>query len=151
MISDKIIINSEKRFQFFDITNEIESLIKKHGFKNGFVLVFSKHTTLAIRVNEKESGIFADTENFLSETLPHDKYYEHNDFDIRTENLVCDGECVNGDSHIKHMLLGASETLPVVDGVIQFGTWQKILAIELDGPRKNREISINFLGGNNNE
>ncbi|NTU69388.1 YjbQ family protein [bacterium] len=146
IVEDLIVLDSKQRFQFFDITDKIEELISKKNLINGLLLIYSKHTTLAIRVNEKESGIFHDAEQFLSETLPKNKYYRHNDFDIRTENLVCDGECVNGDSHIKHFLLGASETVPIKDGKLQFGTWQKILAIELDGPRKGRVILVKFIG-----
>ena len=61
---------------------------------------------MAIRVNEKESGFFKDFEDFFKRTFPKDKYYRHNDLNVRTENLVCaDGshECLNGHSHCSHL------------------------------------------------
>jgi len=106
IINYDLVLESFSRFQFFDITKEVENFINSNSLKNGHLIIFSNHTTLAIRVTEKETGIFKDAEDFFSKLLPHDKYYAHNDFDIRTENLVCDKECVNGDSHLKHLLLG---------------------------------------------
>jgi len=145
-LNKDIFINSKDRIQFFDLTEKVENFINSNSLKNGHLIIFSNHTTLAIRVNEKETGIFKDAENFFSKLLPHDKYYAHNDFDIRTENLICDKECVNGDSHLRHLLLGTSEALIVEEGKLKLGIWQRVLAIELDGPRKNRKISLNFMG-----
>lgn len=141
-----IILDTKKRFEFIDITGEVEDFIFSSEILNGQVLVYSKHTTLAIVVNEKETGIFHDSEEFFKRILPEHHYYRHNDFEVRTENMICDNECKNGDSHLQHMLLGTSETVPVVDGKITFGPWQKIMAIELDGPRSKRQIHLQFLG-----
>lgn len=147
IIENKILtLDTNKRFEFIDITKNVESFIAENSFQNGQVLVYSKHTTMAITINEKEKGIFSDAEEFFKRILPEHLYYKHNDFDIRTENMVCDRECKNGDSHLQHLLLGTSETLPIQNGKIVFGPWQKILAIELDGPRKKRQIHLQFIG-----
>lgn len=141
-------LQTKKAPEFIDITSEVESFIKETGLKNGQVLIFSKHTTMAIRVNEKESDIFSDFEEFFKKLLPKNNYYHHNDLNIRTENLVCsDGssECMNGHSHIQHLLLGTSETVPVVGGKIVLGRWQKVFAIELCSPR-HREIHLQLIG-----
>lgn len=141
-------IKTKKIFEFIDITNQIEGFVKEEKIKNGQILVYSRHTTLAIRINEKESGIFHDFENFLQKILPKEKYYKHNDLGIRTENLVCSpgaAECLNGHSHYRQLLLGTSETIPIVDSKLYLGTWQRVLAIELDGP-KNREIFLQVIG-----
>ena len=61
----KIILNTKTRFEFIDITGEVEDFISSSGILNGQVLIYSKHTTLAIVINEKETGIFQDSEEFF--------------------------------------------------------------------------------------
>jgi secondary thiamine-phosphate synthase enzyme len=91
-------------------------------------------------VNEVESGMFEDFNALLRRLVPHETYYAHDDWDIRTENICPeDMEQGNGHSHCMSMLLGsASETMPVTDGEIMLGTWQRILFIELDRSRPRR-------------
>lgn len=140
-------LKTKKAFEYIDITDEVEDFIKKEKVKDGQVLVFSRHTTMAVRINEKENGIFCDFKDFMQKILPQDKYYKHNDLNIRTENLVCSDEseeCINGHSHCQHLLLGTSETVPVVDGKMVLGRWQKIIAIELCSPR-DREIHLQLI------
>lgn len=139
---------SEEYLEFRDITQDVEDFVKKSGINNGQVLVYSMHTTLAIRVNEKEAGIVKDFRGLIARLIPRDTYYCHNDLSIRTENLVCQSgasDCLNGHSHITHLLMGNSETLPIIDGKIVFGPWQRIFAIELDCGR-TREIIFQVMG-----
>lgn len=133
--------------QFVDLTDEVEKAVRTSGVQNGTVTVYSKHTTAAIRINEKESGFIQDFKDFIAKTLPPFDYYRHNDMNIRTENLDCDDDrCAkNGHSHIGHMLLGTSETIPVTDGKLALGRWQRIFLVELCSPRK-REIIFQVLG-----
>lgn len=110
--------------------------------------IHSKHTTLTIRVNERESGLIADFKDFISKLIPKDNYYRHNDLSVRTENLVCDpnaSDCLNAHSHIGHLFMGTSEFLPIIEGKLMLGTWQRIFAIELDCSR-NREVFIQAMG-----
>lgn len=134
---------------FIDMTEDIEKLIKKNKVKNGFIVVFSKHTTAAVRVNEKEKGICKDFENFVKRLLPPKKYYYHNDLSIRTENLVCEpgaSDCLNGHSHCLHLLMGAtSEKVPILEGKLVFGPFQRIFLIELDCARF-REVIVQIVG-----
>ena len=131
--------------EFIDITDEIEKLIKRNKVKSGFVIVFSKHTTAAIRVNEKEKGIYKDFARLVHQLLPKKQYYHHNDLKIRTENLVCDvnaSDCLNGHSHCLHLLMGgSSEYIPIINGKLALGIYQRIFLIELDCPRR-REIMV---------
>lgn len=135
--------------EFIDITNDVEKLIKEDKTQNGYVIIFSKHTTAAIRVNEKENGIYRDFENFVNRLLPPTKYYCHNDLNIRTENLVCDigaSDCLNGHSHCLHLLMGGStELVPIIDGKLSFGPYQRIFLIELDCAR-SREVIFQIFG-----
>jgi len=129
--------------EFKNLTDEVEKFIEESEIVNGQVLVYSTHTTVAICVNEKESGIAKDFKKILGKMIPKEDYYCHNDLTIRTENLVCQSgasDCLNGHSHCTHLLMRNSETIPIEKGKMVLGVWQKIFAIELDCGRKRKLI-----------
>ena len=111
--------------QFMDITDKVKQIFKKSKIKNGSVLVYSKHTTAAVRINENEPLLISDIKKVLAKIASHENSYEHNDFKKRTVNM-CSGECANGHAHCQHLFLGTSETIPVIDGKMIFGLWQRI-------------------------
>lgn len=133
--------------QFVDLTDEVQAAVTKSRVKSGIVTVYVKHTTAAIRINEKESGFIEDFKDYLKKQFPPFSYYRHNDMKIRTENLDCEDEhCAkNGHAHCQHMLLGASETVPIVDGKLDLGKWQRVFLVELCSPRK-REVVFQIIG-----
>lgn len=134
--------------EFNDITEKVEELVKKAGIKNGSVLVYSTHTTLAVCINEKEKGFFQDFKDLICKLIPKDCYYRHNDLNIRTENLVCQSgtsDCLNGHSHCNHLLMRNSETIPIIEEKMTLGQWQRIFAIELDCARP-RKIVVQIMG-----
>lgn len=133
--------------ELIDITGTVQAAVKKSGITNGTVTVYSKHTTAAIRINEKESGFIQDFKDYLNKTFPPHQYYRHNDMKIRTENIDCDDDRCdkNGHSHCQHMLLGTSETIPILEGKITLGRWQRVFLVELCGPRK-REVVFQVVG-----
>ena len=149
MIKSTIIeFTSKDNMEFVDLTDEVAEFIKKTKIKNGQVLVYSTHTTLAICVNEKEKGIVKDFKSLINRIVPKDAYYCHNDLTIRTENLVCQSassDCLNGHSHCTQLLMRNSETIPIIDGKIMLGVWQKIFAIELDCCRP-RKVLVQVIG-----
>lgn len=148
IVNKLIKLKTEKYLQFIDLTDEVKKISQKTKIKNGLINVYSRHTTVAIRINEKEKGIFADFAQLLDCLIPKKKYYQHNDLKIRTENLVCTPgatDCLNGHSHCQHLILGTSETIPVINGKLALGVWQRIFAIELDEARP-REIIIQVIG-----
>ncbi len=132
---------------FIDLTDETEKAVKSSGIQNGTVLVYSKHTTAAIRINESEAGIKHDFREHVKKIYPPFEYYRHNDMGVRTENLDCDdNRCdKNGHSHLNHFFLGTSETIPIVEGKMALGRWQRVFLIELCSPRK-REVVLQVLG-----
>ncbi len=135
-------------FQFIDITDSVKEKVISSKIKNGLVLVFSRHTTAAIRINESESGFKKDFIDVMEHVCPKEKYYRHDDLTIRTENLVCnpeENECLNGHSHCKQLFLATSEVIPLINGELKLGKWQRIFLIELDKPRK-REVIVQILG-----
>lgn len=130
--------------EFIDITEDVISVIDASGIAFGQVAIFSQHTTAAIKINEHEPLLLRDLARTLRHFAPPNAYYEHNDFSRRTVNMNPD-ECANGHAHVQHMFLGTSETIPVVDGRVTLGTWQRIFLIELDHPRRRR-VLVNVVG-----
>jgi secondary thiamine-phosphate synthase enzyme len=123
-----------------DITDEVQEVVRESGIQDGICCVYSPHTTCSVRVNEWETGFLEDFAVLLKRLVPSDHYYAHDDWDRRTEN-VCpeDMQFGNGHSHCMSMLLGpAGESVPVREGELCLGTWQRILFLELDRERDRR-------------
>ena len=123
-----------------DITDEVNEVVAASGIQAGIACVYSPHTTCCVRVNEFEQGFMDDFASLLKRLVPQESYYAHDDWDRRTEN-ICeeDMEFGNGHSHCMSMLLGsAGESIPVRDGELLLGTWQRVLFIELDRERDRR-------------
>jgi len=137
-------IETESAPQFIDITAEVERAVAESGVTNGIAVIYSKHTTAAIRINEAEPLLLQDMAEFLERVAPRNGYYRHNDFSIRTAHMT-DDECPNGHAHCQNLLMGASEAVPIIAGQPQFGRWQRVFLIELDRPR-TREVLIQILG-----
>ena len=137
-------VRTERAPQFVDITERVQELVEEMGVKQGIVTVFTRHTTAAIRINENEPLLLSDMEEFLKRLAPKDLYYRHNDFGIRTCNMTED-ECPNAHAHCQHLILGASETIPVMEGKLALGRWQRIFLVELDRPRE-REVCVQIIG-----
>jgi len=130
--------------EFVDITDDVRDALRRSGVREGFVVVFSRHTTAAIRINEAEPLLLQDMEAMLARIAPNGVYYRHNDLSIRTVNLT-DNEDLNGHSHCQHLLMGASEAIPCAGGELLLGTWQRIFLVELDCPRE-REVVVQIVG-----
>ena len=123
-----------------DITEEVNEAVRESGIRDGIACVYSPHTTCCVRVNEFENGFLEDFARLLKALVPRDGYYAHDDWDRRTENVcVEDMQAGNGHAHCMAMLLGtAGESIPVRDGELALGTWQRVLFLELDRERERR-------------
>jgi secondary thiamine-phosphate synthase enzyme len=141
----RIILQATRAPEFLDITDTVTGLIRDSKVKNGLVCVYTKHTTAAIKINEHEPLLIADMEEFIQRIAPASAYYRHNDFSIRTVNMTED-ECPNGHAHCGHLLLGTSETIPLIDGELQLGQWQRLFLIELDRAGRPREVLVSIVG-----
>jgi secondary thiamine-phosphate synthase enzyme len=142
---------TERAFHVTDVTDECCDLIEVSGVQEGVLTVHSEHTTCAVKINERETCFLEDLRLFMEKLVPHsdDAYYFHDDFEIRDPHTLAgrpEDEPINGHSHIKQMLLGcASESVPVADGRLALGQWQRIMFIELDQARL-RHINIQVQG-----
>src|SRR5262245_386496 len=122
-----------------DITPDVVEATREAGIRNGFVGVFSQHTTAAVLVNEFQSALLWDIGEFLKRLVENDIAYKHNSPEWS------DCERGNAASHLRSLLFSNSVLLPVVDGKPVLGQFQSVIMAELDGPRE-RTIKIQFLG-----
>lgn len=119
----KLRLTTTTRSTLVDITDEINRLVSESNIQRGLCLVFSPHTTAGITVQEGyDPDVVRDITTFLNREVPHEGDYRH-----------AEG---NSDSHIKALMTGNSQTLPVEDGQLQLGRWQAIFFCEFDGPRE---------------
>jgi len=114
-------VSTDERLDVVDVTDRVADAVPADAA--GTVTVFVEHTTAGVVVNEAEPNLLDDVETFLSELVP-DGGWEHDQLDD------------NADSHLRALLLGPGETVPVVDGAPALGRWQSILFVECDGPRE---------------
>lgn len=136
-------IKTKKNIEFIDITSQIQSFILDSKIRVGQVMIYTKHTTSGIRINENEKRLTRDLEYFLEKIAPKNKHYLHDDIELRPD---CNpNERINGHSHLKSLFLNTTESAPVIDGQLSLGKWQSIFFVELDGPRE-REVIIHCLG-----
>lgn len=141
-LSQTFAIQTERGPQFIDITERVQKVTEESGLQNGFAVVFCKHTTAAIRINENEPHLIEDMEKMLQEMVPAQHDYAHNRY---AHAFSTNGERPNGHSHCQQLLLGASEAVPIADGQLVFGRWQRIFLVELDHGR-NREVVVQLVG-----
>ena len=133
--------------QFLDVTEDVFEVVDKSAVRNGMALVYSPHTTCSVLINERESGFLRDFTQLMDSLVPLEGPYAHDDLEARTENLDGDPHDVpNGWAHCRQSLLGnASQTIPIVDGELQLGRWQRIFFVELDRAR-DRRVLIQVMG-----
>jgi|WetSurMetagenome_2_1015567.scaffolds.fasta_scaffold14630_4 secondary thiamine-phosphate synthase enzyme len=136
-------LKTEKELEFFNITEKISFIIKNSGIKEGFVNVFSRHTTFAIKINEFEELLIKDLEWLMKRIAPEKKKFFHDKIKLR-KNCPAD-EPKNARGHLRSMLLETSQSIPIINSKMHLGTYQKIFAIETSGPRE-REIFIQIIG-----
>ena len=141
-LSQTFEIRTERGPQFVDITEKVQEVTRESGLANGFAVIFAKHTTAAIRINEAEPHLIADMERMLESIVPACHDYAHNRY---AHALPTNGERPNGHSHCQQLLLGASEAVPIVQGQLTFGQWQRIFLVELDHGR-DREVIVHLVG-----
>lgn len=140
-------IETEPGITICNVTPHIEQLLATTSIQNGQVLIFSRHTTTALAINENEERLLEDIKVYLRKLVPESDRYLHNDLHLRD---VPDDEPMNAHSHLMAMTLSTSEVIPVVDGKLVLGTWQSVLFFDLDGPRK-RTLFVQISGERESE
>jgi len=131
---DEIItVATQQPRQSLDITSEVAEVVRSAGVPGGLCHVMVMHSTAAVVVNEThDPNIGTDVIHALERVIPENAGWLHDRIDD------------NAHAHIKAAILGPSELIPVRGGELLLGTWQRIMLIEFDGPRKRR-VSIRLL------
>ncbi|HEQ98219.1 MAG TPA: YjbQ family protein [candidate division Zixibacteria bacterium] len=127
--TDYLWFQTKKRREYINITGEVEDAVAKSGIQEGFVMVGAMHITASVYVNDAESGLIQDIDEWLDSLAPLGKDYRHH----RT------GED-NGDAHLKALLMHYQVLLPITEGKLDLGPWQQVYYAEFDGKRRKRVI-----------
>lgn len=141
--NDRLQFTTDGDDPFLDITDDVGAVVKRSGIRDGFVQIFSSHTTAAIRINERETLLLADFRRLLDRIAPRDGHYEHDDLDRRVG--IGPDEPRNGHAHCQHLMLSSSESVPLINGKLHLGSWQRIFLIELDSSRL-RDVFLQVVG-----
>jgi secondary thiamine-phosphate synthase enzyme len=120
---------TRKKREYINITDEVAEIVEASGIQEGMALVSAMHITAGVYVNDAESGIIQDIDEWLEELAPFRADYRHH----RT------GE-TNGDAHLKSLLMHHEVIVPVTAGALDLGPWQQIYYAEFDGLRRKRVI-----------
>jgi secondary thiamine-phosphate synthase enzyme len=132
--TEYLVFETRKRYEMVHITDEVEKIVERSGIRDGLCFVSPMHITAAIYVNDLESGLIADISEWLEKLAPARPEYRHHQT----------GED-NADAHLKALLLHHETTLPVTNGRLDLGTWQRVFYAEFDGQRRKRVI-VKVLG-----
>lgn len=127
-----ITVASTRHTELLDITDAVGAACQKAASGDGLAIVYCPHTTAGVLIQEAEPGLVADLEQWLSKTAPSEGSYRHDRVDD------------NAASHLRAVIAGASVVVPLRGGALQLGTWQRILFVELDGPR-DRDVQVGVL------
>jgi secondary thiamine-phosphate synthase enzyme len=126
--------NTSKKREYINITPKVEEVVQKSGVIEGMVLISAMHITAGIWINDAESGLLQDIDEWLEKLAPFNINYRHHHT----------GE-TNGDAHLKSLLVHHEVIVPITSGKLDFGPWQQIYYAEFDGQRRKR-IIIKVMG-----
>ena len=129
-------MHTPERMAFVNITRDVESAVSEAGVAEGLCLVNAMHITASVYINDDESGLLKDYDDFLERLVPHNPIhqYRHNDT----------GED-NADAHIKRQVMGREVVVAVTNGKLDFGPWEQIFYGEFDGRRPKR-VLVKVIG-----
>jgi short-chain Z-isoprenyl diphosphate synthase len=138
-------VRSTEAPEFIDITERVEAVLAASAVWTGGVWLYSRHTSAGLTINENEPLLLRDMGRFLDRLAPPHDEYGHDDFSIRTVNMTNE-ETPNGHSHCQGLVLNTSEFIPVREGRLQLGLWQRVFLVELDCARE-RQVLVQVFGG----
>jgi len=131
---EELWFETSTRRAYLNITSDVEQVLEKSGVQEGMVLVNAMHITSSVYINDDESGLLKDYDDFLEKLAPQSATYRHNET----------GED-NGDAHIKRQIMGREVVVAITKGQLDFGPWEQIFYGEFDGRRRKR-VLVKVLG-----
>jgi secondary thiamine-phosphate synthase enzyme len=123
--------STKGEIEFTDLTDVVQETVSKSGIKNGIVHVFAPHATGILILTENEYGLLTDVKTLLEKLVPKRATYSHPS---------------NAHAHLRSMLLPPDKTMPVIDGRVEFGTWQSLIFVEIDVHPRRRTVIMQVIG-----
>jgi len=123
--------STKGEIEFVDLTEKLSQVVAESGITNGLAHVFAPHATGVLVLTESDYALLNDLKTFLEKIIPKRSDYNHPS---------------NAHSHLRSVLLPPDKTLPIVDGKVQFGTWQSLLFVETDVHPRTRIVLIQVIG-----
>ena len=131
VVNKSFSFSTKGEIDFVDLTDKVQEVVSESAIRNGMVHVFAPHATGILILTENDYALLNDIKAFLEEIVPKRKAYQHPS---------------NAHSHLRSMLLPPDKTLPVMDGRVEFGTWQSLLFVETDVYPRKRNLVIQVIG-----
>ncbi|MGA2767961.1 MAG: secondary thiamine-phosphate synthase enzyme YjbQ [Candidatus Bathyarchaeia archaeon] len=131
VFNTNISFDTKGEIEFIDLTDQIQAAVAKSRIRNGVVHVFAPHATGVLILTENEYGLLEDIRAFLEKMVPRNKEYSHPS---------------NAHAHLRSVLLPPDRTLPLVDGHVEFGTWQSLMFVETDVHPRRRTVIVQVMG-----
>ena len=131
VINRRYSFSTKGEIDFVDLTDKVQEVVSESAVRNGMVHVFAPHATGILILTENDYALLNDIQAFLKEIIPKRRAYQHPS---------------NAHSHLRSMLLPPDKTLPVINGRVEFGTWQSLLFVETDVYPRQRTLIIQVIG-----
>ena len=123
--------STKGEIDFVDLTDKVQETVSESGIVNGIVHVFAPHATGVIILTENDPALLEDIQVFLQEITPKNRNYSHPS---------------NAHSHLRSVLFPPDRTLPVMNGRVEFGTWQSLMFVETDVYPRRRTVIVQVIG-----
>ncbi len=133
---EELTLDTKGDGEVIDLTAEAQKAIDAAGLRDGICTVFVAHSTCGGTTIEFEPGCNADLNTVLEGVAPQGAHWEHNARNADT----------NGHSHVRAALVGPSVTVPVRDGTLALGTWQRVVCVDFDDRPRSRRVMVQLLG-----
>jgi secondary thiamine-phosphate synthase enzyme len=131
VFNTSVSFSTEGEIEFVDLSDKVQEAVAKSGVRNGLAHVFAPHATGILILTENEYGLLEDIKQFLERLVPKNANYDHPS---------------NAHSHLRSVLLPPDKTLPIIDGRVEYGTWQSLMFVETDVHPRKRTVIIQIVG-----
>ncbi len=134
VLFEEIRFRTARKRELVDLTEEVRSIVGRWNVRDGILLVFAPHATASLVLNENEEGLVKDILELFERLIPEGAGYAHDRIDD------------NAHAHLRSSIAKPFVLIPVREGELVFGTWQRIFFIEHDGPRYERRVVVEYVG-----
>ena len=131
VVNKSFSFSTKGEIDFVDLTDKVQEVVSESAIRNGMVHIFAPHATGILVLTENDYALLNDIKTFLEEIVPKRRAYQHPS---------------NAHSHLRSMLLPPDKTLPIIDGRVEFGTWQSLLFVETDVYPRKRTLIMQVIG-----